>query len=172
MHRLNEEVALSNLDSLVQILDGVVILHPHSDLVDDDARIHTVVDEKDGGSGNLDPVRKGVTRALHARKRGQQRRMGVDQPSAKCRKELWTYQLHVAGHHYQGRLELRHEVSQLPVPFGSISTPNQRMHERGDVRSLRPLKARDLVPVRPNSNNLGAEVGSGGRIDQRLQQCS
>ena len=54
MHRLNEEVALSSLDSLVQVLDESSS-STHGYLVEDDARVHAVVDEKNRRSEILTP---------------------------------------------------------------------------------------------------------------------
>jgi hypothetical protein len=172
VHRLDQQFALRNLDPLVQFVHRIVILYWYCHLVDDHSGVDPFVNQEDCGTRELHSVRESVPRAMHPGKRWQQRRVCVDQPSPKGRKELRPDELHEARENNKSRLEACDKPSQLAVPLGAVGSPPEGVHECRHAGLLGALQAGNAVPIGPDTNNASTETGVFSRIEKCLQQSA
>ena len=69
--------------------------------------VDALVDEEQRAAGDLDAVGQRVGGPVHARERGAQRRVGVDEPAAERGEEVGADQLHEPRRDHQVRLGAR-----------------------------------------------------------------
>ena len=78
------------LDPLGQDVDCVAVLDRYGDLPDDDTGVDALVDDEQGGPGDLHPVGQRVAWAVDAGERRQQGVVAVDVPAGKAPQERRT----------------------------------------------------------------------------------
>ena len=113
-------------------------------LEDDRPGVDPLVHEVDGDAEDLDAVVERLLDRAHARERGQQRRMDVDDPQREGGEERRAEQLHVAREH--------HELDALDRPATSPSRGRaprgRRTRRRGTCRWRSRPRARGRAPAR------------------------
>ena len=133
--------------------------------------VHAVVDEVQGGSGDLDAVGERVGDRAHAGERGQQRRMSVDHRAADAGQEARPEDLH------EPRTD--HEIG---VVLGDRLRRGRRPRRRRSAWSAtrtvnvgtpeRSARASPSMPaaVGSDGHDLRRVAGLGRGVEQRLQQ--
>ncbi len=84
---------------------------------------------------------QGIARAVHARKRRQQRRMGVDGAAPEAGEEGLADELHEPGGGHQVGVVGGDNRGQFPVPGGAVRPPLERMGDGGDAPGPCPFQA-------------------------------
>lgn len=142
---VDDKAAFYLLDFLVQA--GLIIIGTDYDrfLGDNRSGIDAGIDKVDRSACDLYPVVQGIAHAVGPGKRRQQRRVGIDGPTLKTRKELRAKDLHKAcGNHDVGLCGGNH-CGQVLVPQGAVTT---------------------------NRNDLGGDSGLAGLIDAQTRNIS
>ena len=142
-----EQAVLDLVDASLQRIPVVVLTNLDGFLQNDRPGVHPVVDEEDGHASHLDAVRERVGHAVHARERGEERRVHV-QPAATIRFEhRGTEQAHVPGRQDGVDPAIAEEVHHRPVEglpplevlrpeHGGLDTVRFRPFERLHVRTV------------------------------------
>lgn len=168
----DEQGALGHLDAFVQALDAVVGQHRHGLLGENASGVDAGVHLEHRGAGDLDAVRQGVAGAMHARKAGQQGRVGVDRAAPEAAQKSWADQFHEAGQHHQIDVVSSHLAGEFGVPGGAVTALDERVHEGGHPRLLGAPQPLRRVVVGTHHDHRGVQRVVGLSIEQRLQQAA
>jgi hypothetical protein len=136
-------------------------------LQDDRSAVHALVDEVDRHAGHLHAVLKRLIDRAEARKRGQQRRVDVHDPSAEAAYEAGRQELHEAREHHELHVARLQPGRERLVTASAIRLVREREHRRLDARRLRALEAARLRAAGGDSRDL--DVRALEIIDQRLE---
>ena len=134
--RLREELVLDGVQALEHGVGVGRVRDFDRPLKDDRAGIDPVVNEVDGDAEHLDAVVDRLLDGGEPGKRGQQRRVDVDDPLGEARDEVGAEQLHVAGEHDELDSPLDEPVGDRAVTRRPSAVPivGDREHPRRDAR--------------------------------------
>jgi len=161
------EIEADGLD--VARLRADVVAHGHRALQHDRTAVEVRGHEVHGCAGDLDPVLKRLTLGVDARKRGQERRVHVEDAIGKCLEQRGADEPHEARETHEGhaaRRELAGEGAIEGVAAGKRAVIDDH---RLDAGAARPLEPAGIGAIRNDDGDRRAQTAFGNRVDERLQ---
>src|SRR6478735_5549625 len=166
-HDVDEQLALLDLDALVQALLGVVVLHGDDALLDDRPGVDAGIDDVARRAGHLDAVGEGVANPVGSGEARQQGRMGVDDRGHAERRR--AEDPHEAGRHDEARRGGSHLLGQRGVPRTAVGML-LRCHDKRRYAGLLGALEADARAVGADCRDPHPVGGVGGGVDEGLEQ--
>ena len=125
---------------------GIVVEHGYGLLQNDGAAVEIFIDEMHGTAGLFNAMGPGLLLGVETGKRGQQRRVNIEDSSGKMRNEVSAKQTHVAGEANEIEPLLVEQSGDLPVVGIAIETFGVE-RAAGQAEPAGPIQARGLRAI-------------------------
>ncbi len=152
-----------------QRLDLVGVEDRHRRLQHDRSRVELRVHQMHGRTRHPDAVLQGLALRLEPRKRGQQRRMDIQDAVGKRVEQRPSDQVHEAGETDEGDATRQQQIGQRPIVGLTIGIAARAHVDRVDAGIASALQARSVRAARHDDRDRGVEAPRRNRVDDRLQ---